>query len=91
MGKGKKKEKETDKNPLHVNYGLISNVRYILKIMVRTDRHILLVIALGVVCMPFTRYLWGFLSKIVVDRITGEGRTGEPCGCDRCLLRGAAW
>ena len=73
MGKGKKKEKETDKNPLHVNYGLISNVRYILKIMVRTDRHILLVIALGVVCMPFTRYLWGFLSKIVVDRITGEG------------------
>ncbi len=72
MKKGKKKEKEAEKNPLHVEYGVLSNIRYMLKNIVRVDSHVLLLFLLGAVCAPFSQYLWGFLSKIVVDSITGQ-------------------
>ncbi len=35
MKKSKKKEKEAEKNPLHVEYGVLSNIRYMLKNIVR--------------------------------------------------------
>ena len=90
MKRGRDKEKkEEEKNPLHVEYGVLRNVRYILKNMVRADSHILPIIVMGVVCAPFMQYLWGFLSKLIVDRITGVN-AGETCGCDLCILRGPA-
>lgn len=67
-----KEKKEADKNPLHVNYGLFRNIRYILQNMAQNDSHILPLILLGAVCAPFMQYLGGFLSKLIVDRITGR-------------------
>ena len=50
MKRGRDKEKkEEEKNPLHVEYGVLRNVRYILKNMVRADSHILPIIVMGVV------------------------------------------
>lgn len=85
----KKEKKEADKNPLHVNYGLLRNIRYMLNKMTEADSHILPVILLGAVCAPFTQYLWGFLSRFIVDRITGHN-TGENLAaviCAFCAVR----
>lgn len=89
MKRKKTKEKEADKNPLHVEYGLLSNVRYMLHQMAEADSHILPLMLLGAVCAPFTQYLWGFLSRFIVDRITGYD-TGENLAaviCAFCAVR----
>lgn len=89
MKRKKTKEKEADKNPLHVHYGLLSNVRYMLYQMAEADSHILPLMLLGAVCAPFTQYLWGFLSRLIVDRITGYD-TGENLAaviCAFCAVR----
>lgn len=89
MKRKKTKEKEEDKNPLHVEYGLFSNVRYMLHQMVEADSNILPLMLLGAVCAPFTQYLWGFLSRLIVDRITGYD-TGENLAvviCAFCAVR----
>lgn len=89
MKRKKTKEKEEDKNPLHVHYGLLSNVRYMLHQMAEADSHILPLMLLGAVCAPFTQYLWGFLSRLIVDRITGYD-TGENLAaviCAFCAVR----
>lgn len=83
--KTKDEKKEEEKNPLHVDYGVFRNIRYILKNMVQTDSHILPIMLLGAVCAPFIRYLWGFLSKIVVDQVTGQG-TGESLVAIVCIF-----
>lgn len=83
--KTKDEKKEEEKNPLHVDYGVFRNIRYILKNMVQTDSHILPIMLLGAVCAPFIRYLWGFLSKIVVDQVTGQG-TGESLVAVVCIF-----
>lgn len=89
MKRKKTKEKEEDKNPLHMHYGLFSNVRYMLHQMAEADSHILPLMLLGAVCAPFTQYLWGFLSRLIVDRITGYD-TGENLAaviCAFCAVR----
>lgn len=68
-----KNTEEKDKNPLHKEHGLFSNVRFILKNMLRYDRQFLVLIPLGIVCAPVMQYLWTFISKFVIDMITGEG------------------
>lgn len=87
--KTKDEKKEEEKNPLHVDYGVLRNIRYILKNMVQTDSHILPVMLLGAVCAPFMQYLWGFLSKIVVDRVTGQdaGESLVAVVCIFCAVR----
>lgn len=85
MKRKKTKEKEADKNPLHVEYGLFSNVRYMLHQMAEADSHILPLMLLGAVCAPFTQYLWGFLSRLIVDRITGYD-TGENLAAVICVF-----
>ena len=55
-----------EKNPLHKEYGVFSNVRYVWKGMIAFDKHFLYLIPIGVVCAPFMRYLWTFLSKFII-------------------------
>lgn len=69
----KKQEKETDTNPLHIEHGLLSNVHYILKNMMKVEKRFWLLIPLGIICRPAMQYLWTFISKFVIDMITGEG------------------
>lgn len=68
-----KKKKEENKNPLHREYGLFSNMRYILGNMLRLVPRFMLYIPIGIVCAPLMNYLWTFISKFVIDMITGEG------------------
>ena len=71
----KQKQKQTDekKNPLHKDYGLISNLKWLLRAIMRYDKAMLAFGALCVLCAPFMNYLWTFMSKFIIDMITGNG------------------
>ena len=70
----KKKNKKTDEkqNPLHKEYGLFSNARYILKNMFGYAPIFWVLVPIGVICAPMMNYLWTFIGKLVIDMITGE-------------------
>lgn len=70
----KKKNKKTDEkqNPLHKEYGLFSNARYILKNMFGYAPIFWVLVPIGVICAPLMNYLWTFIGKLVIDMITGE-------------------
>lgn len=78
--KRRRKEKEKDKNPYHKEYGLLANIRYILGKMVRYEKRFWLLIPMGMICAPLMQYLWTFISKFVIDMITGERRWQELIG-----------
>lgn len=55
---------------LHNEYGLISNLKYILSEEYRTDKLLIIFTMLGLILSPFSHYLWGFITKYVIDIIT---------------------
>ncbi len=61
------------KNPIKKEYGVFSNVFFILKHMYVSDKKLILLAMLSLVCEPGTRYFWTFLSKFILDLVTGEG------------------
>lgn len=71
----KKKERgqEQNKNPLHRVYGVFRNTAFTLRNMIACDKRFLLLIPIGIVCSAITSYLWTFLSKFILDMVTGEG------------------
>lgn len=68
----KKQKNDEKKNPLHHEYGLWSNIRWVLSAMRRYSKRLMLLIPIGVICAPIMNYLWTFISKFVIDMITGE-------------------
>lgn len=69
------KEKQVDKkkNPFHKNFGLISNIKWLFTVIMRHDKAMLAFGCLAVFCAPFRNYLWTFISKFIIDMITGNG------------------
>lgn len=61
------------KNPLHREYGLFRNVGFVLEKLWRFDRFAVFLIVLGTAVAPFYQYFWTFISKFVIDVITGNG------------------
>ena len=74
------KKKEKDKNPYHKEYGVWSNIHYILRYALKQDKTFLWLIPLGMVVAPTMQYLWNFISKFVIDMITGQGEIKELLG-----------
>lgn len=66
-------KKEENKNPYHREYGLLSNMRYVMSNMFRYVPKMKLYIPVGIVCAPLIQYLWTFITKFVIDMITGDG------------------
>ncbi len=78
MGKREVKEKknkgnEEKKNPLHKEYGSLSNMLFIAKNMAIYDKKLFFWMMLGVLSAPFGAYLWNFMSKFIIDMITQGG------------------
>lgn len=73
----KVQENKDRKNPFHKEYGLASNVRFVLGKLWRFDRLAGVLLILGAVTAPFYSYLWTFLSKFIIDVITGDGQIGS--------------
>lgn len=67
-----KKKKDENQNPYHKDYGLFSNMRYVMSGMFRYVPKMRLYIPVGIICAPLMQYLWSFITKFVVDMITGE-------------------
>lgn len=65
------------KNPLHKDFGIFSNIKYIFNAMVSYHKGFLLLIPIGMICAPTMQYLWTFISKFVIDMITGEAGTDK--------------
>ncbi len=83
----KREKKQQNENLLHREYGLFRNIAFTLRNMIAYDKSFLFLIPLGVLCAPVLRYLWTFLSKFILDMITGEG---DPDGLLRLILLFAA-
>ena len=67
-----KKKKDENQNPYHKDYGLFSNMRYVMSNMFGYVPKMRLYIPIGIVCAPLMQYLWTFITKFVIDMITGE-------------------
>ncbi|MBO6231264.1 MAG: ABC transporter ATP-binding protein [Ruminiclostridium sp.] len=72
-----KKQKDKTQNPLHREYGLISNLKWIFSAIARYDKGLFAILCLGIVCAPFMNYLWTFISKFIIDMITGQKEQSE--------------
>ena len=77
MKKRKNKETNEKQNPLHKEYGVLSNTRWILSAMMKSSKKFLFLIPVEIICAPLMNYLWSFISKFVIDMITGQAGTAE--------------
>lgn len=68
----KKQKNDEKKNPLHREYGLWSNICWTISAMRHNSKRLMILIPIGVICAPLMNYLWTFISKLVIDMITGE-------------------
>ncbi len=71
--KTKKIIKEKEKNPLHKDYSLRSNLKFIFGTMFREEKALRYLIPMGIVVAPIMSYLWNFTSRSVIELIT-EGK-----------------
>ena len=62
------------KNPYHKEFGLSSNIRYVLRAMWRHSHLLVLIMPLSLVIAPLERYLFPFLSKFVIELISNHGQ-----------------
>lgn len=67
-----KKKKDENQNPYHREYGLFGNMRYVMSNMFGLVPKMRLYIPVGIICAPLIQYLWTFITKFVIDMITGE-------------------
>lgn len=59
--------KKQDDNPLHTEYGIISNSIYILGKMKQYYPLLLFYIFIGTIAGSLMQYLWSFIGKFVID------------------------
>ncbi len=64
-------------DPFHKEYGLFSNIRYVLGAMKKYSKILLLFIPLTMVYNIFESYIWTFLSKFIIDLIPQENASGD--------------
>ena len=63
-----------EKNPLHKEFGLLSNFSYVFNAMKKYSKILVCMLPLGFIILPIQRYLWSFITKFVMDIVTtGKG------------------
>lgn len=67
-----KQFKESKDNPYHKDYGLFSNIAYVLRCSKKYCPSVLLVAGIGVVCDSVSIYYLGFFGKLVIDVVGSE-------------------
>lgn len=65
-------QNKKDKNPLHKDYPLRSNLKFIFGTMFREEKTLRYLIPLGIGVAPIMSYLWNFISKSIIELITNE-------------------
>lgn len=74
MGRNRKSKNE---NPLHTEYGIISNSLYVLKKIKQYCPFLILLMLIGVMTNSLMRYLWSFIGKFVIDIIEAQAKTPD--------------
>ncbi len=70
--------KESKDNPLHREYGVLRNTKYIIQKMAQYQPSVLFLMVLGFFCRSVFSYFWGIFGKYVIDIIeTEEGAAAE--------------
>ncbi|MCR5683885.1 MAG: ABC transporter ATP-binding protein/permease [Lachnospiraceae bacterium] len=64
--------KESKDNPLHRQFGVLSNTGYILKKIVQYQPSVLFLMMVGLVCQSVFSYFWGIFGKYVIDILEKE-------------------
>ena len=82
--------KESKDNPLHKEYGIWNNTRYIIRKMAEYQPSVLFLMLLGLVGSSVLSYFWGIFGKYVIDIIqAGEGVSGEGALIRLILIAGS--
>lgn len=68
----KKSKNNSEENRLHKEYGVFSNIFYITKKMNESQPRLKFIIAGAAFINPVLRYLWTYISKFVIDMVTGN-------------------
>lgn len=69
--------KDSKDNPLHKEFGVWSNTRYIIKKEIQYCPSVLPLVIIGVVCNSVLAYYWGIVGKYVIDLIDFVGTEDE--------------
>ncbi|MCR4742196.1 MAG: ABC transporter ATP-binding protein/permease [Treponema sp.] len=80
MSKNKKEKiqkPESPLNPYHKEFGLFSNIKYILNAIYKYSKILLMLLPIGFLIYPAQRYLWTFITKFVIDLISNQGQVKE--------------
>ncbi len=71
------KRKQKSDNPLHKEYGIISNSIYVLGKIRQYSPVLLFLMATGVITGSMMQYLWSFISKFVIDIVQAQAGTAQ--------------
>ncbi|MCM1268045.1 MAG: ABC transporter ATP-binding protein/permease [Bacteroidales bacterium] len=74
---GTRQKKKKDDNPLHTEYGILSNSLYILGKIKRYRPALLCFMGIGMVTNSLTQYLWSFIGKFVIDIAQAQAASPE--------------
>ncbi len=72
---------ESKDNPLHREFGIWSNTRFILRKIMQYKPGVILLVLMGMVCSSVMAYYWGIFGKYVIDIIQMD--LGEAEGVRR--------
>lgn len=73
--KRKKKVKEEQDNPLHKEYGIWSNVLFLLRKIKKYSPKLLFIIVIGVISQSAIQYLYSFIGKFVIDIVEVQAKS----------------
>ena len=72
------KYKESKENPLHREFGRLSNARYVLSKCRRYSPLVIPLALIGILCSSVTSYYLGFFTKLVIDLLQRGGGQDLP-------------
>lgn len=65
----RQKNNDSNDNPLHIEYGILNNVRFVLGKIHQYTPSLFPIMAVGIITNSIFGYLWSFIGKYVIDLI----------------------
>lgn len=77
MGIFNKSKKEENTDEFHRDYGVFSNIGYILKAFVRYKKSLFFLLIAGGIAGASMSYIWSFIGKLVIDMIERQSGSAD--------------
>jgi ABC-type multidrug transport system fused ATPase/permease subunit len=72
----KKKQDDKEKDELHIEYGFLKNTKYILSMMHKYKKGLVLIMVLSAFGSAANNYIWSFISKLGIDLVQSQAQSG---------------